>query len=512
MGKKKSVVLMTLITIVLLVLCALVAFPRVPLGKGGIKKWNPVAMQYDLSSEFSGGHYAYYYPNGVITESAYTALTDEEKKDYVRHGETSLFLSTDEDDCILVAEGEGYAVTESFKTAFTQAVDILTERFEKRAQYTGSTFRVAVVDDYAVRVDLSSSEVSKNQAASEYATQAFTQLANMDELTFKVGEEVVDELKEDGVTVGDLIKKVSVKNQYKVSYIKITFTSKGKAMLKEFKNTETTTNQDGSSSTNTLDLKLGDSTLLSISSQVINGKNQVEYGVSYEEERLNAYTLCTLINSAMDNGGVYIDNNETTPFSFTIPTSSEIRSYEPVYGDVFLWVLLAVLAVLVLASVIAIVKMGGFGVMNLYTTLTYFVVTAILFAFVNGGVFVVSLASVLTFFTGLALVNVLHGYIYHAIKEEAKLGKTIASSVKSGYKKTVWTVVDIYAVLLLGAVSLLLGVAALNTLASQMAICVLTAAFCNLVWGRAVNVMLLSASKDKYKYFRFVREDDGDDE
>ena len=73
------------------------------------------------------------------------------------------------------------------------------------------------------------------------------------------------------------------------------------------------------------------------------------------------------------------------------------------------------------------------------------------------------------------------------------------------------TVVDIYSVLALGAVALLIGVGGVATFAWQALICVVTAAFCNLLWTRVINVMLLSASKDKYKYFRLVREDDDDE-
>jgi hypothetical protein len=68
-----------------------------------------------------------------------------------------------------------------------------------------------------------------------------------------------------------------------------------------------------------------------------------------------------------------------------------------------------------------------------------------------------------------------------------------------------------YAVLLLGAIALLIGVAGMTAIAAQAIICVVAGAFCNLVWGRVINLMLLSASKDKYKYFRFVREDDDDE-
>ena len=115
------------------------------------------------------------------------------------------------------------------------------------------------------------------------------------------------------------------------------------------------------------------------------------------------------------------------------------------------------------------------------------------------------------FLAGLALINVLNAYIYKAIAKEVSLGKTVVSSVKTGYNKTLLNIVDVYAVLLLGAIALLIGAAGMGAIATQAIICVVAGAFCNLVWGRVINLMLLSASKDKYKYFRFVREDDDDE-
>ncbi len=518
MGKKKSVVLMTLITIVILVLCAVVAFPRVTVpGSGGIKKWNPAVMQYDLGAEFGGGHYAYYYPNGVISEAEYennvSALEGEEKTEYEasykKHG--GLYLSMDEDDCIYTVDNKE-TVSAGFEAAFKKAVDVISARFAVRAQETGSTFRVAVVDDYAIRVDVSATENSKELNSLSYASQTFTQYANVGELSFEIAKsdsqsgststELVSQLKDEGKSVKDLIKRVSVKTQYEIAYLCITFTGEGKDMIKEFKGAEGATS---------LNMTLGGETLLQITSESINDKNEVEFGVRYEDEVLYADILCTLINSAMENGGIYINDNETTPFQMKAPTSPEIRTYAPVYGDILVWVYVAILVAIIAACVLAIVKMGGFGIVNLYTSLIYFVITAFCFAFITGGVFAFTLGTVFVFLAGLALTNVLHVYIYNAIKAEAALGKTIQSSVKGGYKKTLWTVVDIYAVLLLGGIAFLISVASLNTVACQAIICIFTGAFCNLLWGRVINVMLLSASKDKYKYFRLVREDDDDE-
>ena len=320
---------------------------------------------------------------------------------------------------------------------------------------------------------------------------------------------VVEQLVDEESSVKDLIKSVKVQTKYEVAQLHIVFTEKGKEMLKSYQSAT------AENSSLTLDLTVGSgddkTTLLQISSEVINTKNEVQYGIRYEEEKLYADTICILINSAMENGGIYMNDNETTPFAFAALTGNSIRIYEPVYGDAFVWVLVGVLAVIVLAAVYAIVKMGGFGIMNLYTTLTYFLIAALCFAFISGGVFTVNFGSIVVFLAGLALTNVLNAYVYKAIVKEVSLGKTVQSSVKGGYKKTLAGIVDIYAVLLLGALALLIGAAGLNTLALQAIICVVAGAFCNLVWGRVINVMLLSASKDKYKYFRLTREDDDDE-
>ena len=106
----------------------------------------------------------------------------------------------------------------------------------------------------------------------------------------------------------------------------------------------------------------------------------------------------------------------------------------------------------------------------------------------------------------------LQAQLYKGIKHEFDLGKTVESSVKGGYKKTIWGVVDVYAVLLIAAISLLFAGAGVFTMALQAIICIVTGAFCNLLWLRGINYTLLSASKNKFKYFRFVREDDDDEE
>ena len=490
MGKKKSVVLMVLLTIVIVALCLITAFPAFAV-PGTVKKWNPAVKQYDFGADLSGGYYAYYYPKGVISEAEFSDLTAEDQANYQKVG--GLYMSKDEDDNILDAEGN---VTSEFKTAFEAATEEICNRYAKK-QY--SDFKVSVYNEYALRVELPAYEMSKNQNdSSSYVSQVITLFSLTDELLIAEGETTVEELKEKEIS--DLIKSVSLDTEYEVVYLSIKFTKLGKEMVKDF--VENGSSSDSASTS--LNFKMGDNTVLSVSASQITENNNIRYPLANESEIRHAETLEILFSSAL-KGGFDIQFNEVT--------TSEIRSFDSVYGDnatLFLYIM--ILVAMVGMATFAIVKAGRYGVVNLYTMLSYFIVTALCFAFITEGVFEVSLGTAFIFLAGLALTNVLNAHVYNAIKAEFMLGKTVESSVKGGYKKTLLGIVDIYAVLLLGGIALLIGGAGLHTFAAQALICIVTGAFINLLWARVINYIFLSASKDKYKYFRFVREEDDDDE
>jgi SecD/SecF fusion protein len=193
-------------------------------------------------------------------------------------------------------------------------------------------------------------------------------------------------------------------------------------------------------------------------------------------------------------------------------TVGETRTNEAVYGSNALDLLyIAIAIVLVAAIVIPFVKYKGYGGVCLYSVLSYLIITTICFAFISSGVFEVSLGTAAIFLLGLFVILFQNGRIYNAVKEEVGLGKTVDSSVKAGYKKTLAGMVDTYVVLALAAVALLIGGAGVHTLALQALICIASGAFINLLWARFFNCMLSSIAKDKYKYYGFVREDDDDE-
>ena len=487
MGKKKSVVLMALLTIVIIALCALVAFPAFPIPNSP-DSWNPVALQYDLDADLGGGYYVYYYPEGIIPESEYDELKESDQADYaayVKDGKpTSLYLSTDIKDGVAEKVGENkYVPTEEFKTKFDAAVQAVADRF---AQKEYSSMRYAVVDDFALRVELPKSELNVNGVLSALILQG--------DLSLTVSEAVVEELEKEGAKATDLIKSISIGTRYKVSYIKVQFTADGTKMIERLKSTI--------DSGSTLDIKVGEETIAQINKDALmpNNREARVFAVS-QVDKAYLETFQIMLSDILTKGGHEI-----------VFTTGDVRQFEPVYGENVLTLLYIALAIVLLALIaLPIVFMGRYGGTGVYTTLSYFVITGICFAFIKGGVLEVSLGTVLIFLVGLALVNTFHYHVYRAIKKEFELGKTVESSVKLGYKKTLWDIIDVYAVLLLGALALLIGVANVYTLALQALICIITAAFCNLLWARAINFTFLSASKNKYQYFRFVREDEDDE-
>lgn len=523
MGKKKSVVLMVLLTIVIVALCALTAFPAFTLPWNKVQSWNPAVLQYDLGADLNGGYYAYYYPEGVISETEYkdneAALqaavdeaADEDKADkqeeleeyqssYAKH--KGLYISTDEKIDIYSGDAQDPA-SDEFKAAFEAAANEVSNRFKKKGY---SDYRVAVVDDYAMRIELPASE--KNVSLS------LAYFAYLGDMTIEKGGEVIDIMDgEDGLTVDQVIKSISIDTKYKQAYLKIKFTSEGKEYLASVKDSlssssEASSSTDASTLTS-VDIKIGDEVLVSMySDSIMDGDKEARVLVVDEADKDKLETVEILLESAMENGG----------YDITLATS-EVRVFEAVYNANALgnmdnaardYLFIALTVIIVALLVVPALKMGRFGVVSAYATLSYLIVTGLCFAFITDAVFELTLGGVLVFLAGLVLVNVVQYHIYNAIKADFSLGKTVESSVKGGYRKTLFTIVDIYAVLLLGALALLIGSAGLHTLAVQAIICVITGAFINLLWARGINFTYLSASKDKYKYFRFVREDDDDE-
>ena len=497
MGKKKSVVLMTLITIVLVVLCALSIVPSFSFPwDDGVNGWKSAIGHLQMGADFDGGYYAYYYPEGVISETEYMNnlenYPDDEKADYEKKYVKSngLYLAKDEkfgifddEDKALTAED----VSDNFKEQILKLRKVIADRYAKKGY---DHYRVSVVDDYALKVEIPTSDLAYESTLTSFALTGA--------ISMKLGETEIAELS--GASMKDYIKEFRIGSQYKYNYLEIVFTSAGRDFIKGQSLTDSSTQTAES----TLNVYVGDEKILSVYSDSVLSDNSGARVLFVDgANRAQLETVAILMNSAL--------NNEDLTVSFS-DVSSEIRKVDNPYGEnVKTLVLIALGVSVLLAIVLPILKYGKYGVTCAYATVTYVVAAALCFAFIGNGVLTFTLGSVLVFLAGLVLIGVFNAKTYDAIKAEFELGKTVNSSVTLGYKKSLMVTVDVYAVLMLGALALLIGAAGVQTMALQALICFGIGAFCNLLWARVINYVHLSACKNKYQYFRFVREDDDDE-
>ena len=507
MGKKKSVVLMVLITIILVVLCGLVAFPAIPLDNEGVDSYNPIVNQYDWSMDLDGGVYTYYYPQGVKPADKYqqelNAMTGDDKtkfeNEYTQYVtadgvKTSLYLSNDEKYGIYDDNGN---VSATFTENFNAVAAEMAYRYEKKGY---ADYKLSVVDDYCMRVELP-------RSASD-ATSTMKLFVQTGKVTLKKGEELLKELKEDGAKLADFIQSITVGSKYNYVYLSIRPNAAGKAMIDGVKGELSTSDSASGEGAVSLTMQIGDdtSTAVPIYQDYIMHDGEIRMMFNDDAQRSMLETYAILYNSLIFNDGFDVE--------FSTLQSVDVRSFGPIFGKNVVTLLYIALGVILLAVLaLPIIFMGGYGVVSAFNTLLYTGVAGICFKYILGGVVLeLSLGGVLVFILGLALMQVLQYHIYNAIKDEAALGKTVDASVKGGYKKTLANVIDTYVVLLLASIALFLGFGGFNALAVQAIVCVVVAAFANLLFGRLVNYALLSAAKDKNKFYKIVREDDEDDE
>ena len=494
MGKKKSVVLLTLITIVIVVLCALAVVPSFHLSvfrEDSVKTWNPVVSLYDLDEDLGGGYVARFYPKGIISGAEYESdlldyaddadTLEEYKNSYAAFN--GLYLSTDPDDGILTKnDGATYEVTEAFKKWIDETVTLVSDRFARMGY---SSLNVSVIDGYALEVKIPASSSSVSSSAMQALSYTGSLSVSDDSNTYPSKTEQAT----------DYFRSFKLKTSGNSAYIQIKATDLGSEKLAAFKE---------NSSSSTVSFKIGDNTLISPQGSYLENLSGNTWAIgvtSKDSGKVLAIALDSALHSSLGDSGFALDSEK-----------SEIGTYEAVYGKngkTLLYV--AALIALAIAVVLPLFLYKGYGVAMAYGTMTYFVIVAFLYAYVTNAVFEISVGSAIAFIAGLALIFALNSRVYAKIKEEVSLGKTVDSSVKNAFRKTLLPAVDACVAAVLSSIAFLIGAAGLQIVAAQCLICFAAASFVCLIWTRVLNCMLVSAAKDKYAFYRLKREDDDDE-
>lgn len=513
MGKVKSTICLVLITLIIVAACffCTVSFSYAD----GLHSWHSLVDltkkdatlgEKSVNGEYSGGSYvAVYYPDGVISakeyennvagykadikeyegqadkqeklEAAQEKLEEYEGK-YTAYG--SLYLETEK----VMENGK---VSEDFKTSFAQNVCALKERYGA-LNIDGA--KLSVRDELTVQATLPFKMSSQNAIYNWFAyTGEFTVFygSSADSAT-----KILPESKKDAV-INDYVKSASTRRsadgQY---YVSISFTSAGAEAIKS-------ATEEASSSY--LYFKVGDDSVISLTvdSQIDQKTLYIGGNSVYNDETANA--AAALINSALN--GTQTDLSMTCGDIYQLPAS---------FGNNALMLLYIAFGVCFVGMLVFFfVRYGLLGFANLYTYLIFLFgmlvsVYAISFLYIGVGT---ALALLLT----SVLLCVSTAVTYEYARKQYETGKTIAVSVKNGYKKCFWHIFDIHVALALFAIILYaIALPSLSAFAFTLFLGTVFSGVCALAIGRFNWAIMMSLTKNQSGFCRFKKEEVEDDE
>ncbi len=488
MGKKKSVVYFVLITIVLAALCV---WCTLSFG-AGVKKYHSVINIIQKDTTLGGSYSLTYYPEGVISAEDFQDNCSAYENDaeglakytakYVAYGTGAIYLEKDE---VLDAAGN---VSEEFKNAFSSDVKALGERFEA-CEIEGA--RVDVANDYTVRVTLPR---TLDDPSSYYTYFSYTGALTMAYNETKIAGEKQDE------PIGDYVTDVYSTTADGTAYVVIDFTEKGRELVKtKTESAASSSSQTSQQSSNVLYFYVGDNAVinLTVSEQI----DQASLYISGNYTADSAAAVATLMKNALTGTQTDLEL-----------TAGSVQSIESINGDnTMLFVYIGLGAFLLLTAVFFIVRYHGLGLVHLYGYLTYAVAMALCLAFIPflhlgvGGVVAILASS--------ALLCVSNLIAFEYAKKEYLLGKTMTSSVKTGYKKCFWRLFDLHIGLALAAVlTFAIALTELQVFAFIFLLGVLFSGVCTLGLTRFYWAITMALAKKKDKFCNFKRGEVEDDD
>lgn len=517
MGKIKSAIITALITAAILVLAFFALFSWHVAGTGKVDKYNSFITSIHLGSDVTGEAYSVLYPEGVLSVSEYYANMPEEgetdddgndkRAEYTAKYKLcgSVYV---ENDALEKNGGE-----DGIKEKVQSDAKVLSDRFGKK-KYT--SYSVSVVDDYAIKVSVPSNLTYAAYADSEYNSTARTNEKSavsqtMKYLTYngkltlrnsevgkikdnKLNNYILTPIQDDVTAYFKSVSKYSKGGNYA---LKVKLTSEGKKQFKEMSQ-----KVSAASSDKAIGFYIGDNQLLSLNCEsAINSKS---FYISVSNTSDNSATAqdYAIVLDSVASGETLALNYSADGDPEVYYTTSNLGKNAPVYLGVIL--LLAVVA----AMVYSVVRYRLLGLVNSMIIAIYALalITAIMLIGIQ-----VTFAGAFTAVLGLALLCGSNFALFENVRKETKKGKTIYSSVKSGYKNLIMTITDMHIIIIpIALLALLVG-------AGEIAKCgfilfIASIASYILYWlTRFMWFVISSLAKDKFKFCGFTREVPVDD-
>lgn len=497
MGKVKSAILITLFTLVIAALC-FVCTVSFNYGTDGIHKFNSVLRMtdkdadlgggYGSNGEYNGGGYLVtYYPDGVISAKEYadnlggyadeTEKADYEKS-YVPYSDGTLYLNKDD-----VCDG-GAEPSEAFKASFKNTVNLLEKRFSLLKK---DGAELSVTDDYTIRAFL-----PKNTMNSALAAFTFNSYTGDFSVRYGSSEDAAETIMPKGnKTITDYFKKASTRTTADgTSYIVLKFTDKGREVIKE------KTAESG-----TMYFTVGENTVipLSVSEEIDQSTLYISGTYTAETAAMCANVINTVINTAGADDTLSLSIGESVQFE-GLYGGNALTSLYIAYGVCFL----AMMAFFF-------VRYRRLGFVHLYT---YLIFTLAMILCVYGISFLyLSLETFIAFLLVSLLLSASNVITFEYAKKEYATGRTMASSVKAGYKKCFWHIFDLHIVIaVLSFITFGIGLANLSAFAFILGLGTVFSGICCLALNRLMWAIMMSFTPNKGGFCNFKREEVEDDD
>lgn len=497
MGKIKSAIITSLLVAAILVLAffALVSL-QVP-GSGGVDRYNSFISSINLGGDVTGEAHAVLYPDGVISAEDYNFSLPEDKdkleeyvNKYVQKG--SVYIEKD----VLDEYGE-----EGLKTKVANDAKVISARLGEKGY---SAYSVTVTDGYTLKITVPTNftyseykryDTSSRSDKTTLVSQAIRMLTYDGELTLRNSEvgktsydNILTPITADVTSYFKSFVKYSAGTNHAV---KVNLTKEGRELFKTISNLVNSAENDKA-----IGFYIGENQLLSltVSEEIDSSSFYISVNEAYAEDY--AITL----NSVAHGDTVSLSYNSS---------EAQIVYANAALGDLAAILLgVSLLLIILAAAIYSVVRYKLLGLVNVMMIAVYSLAMIVALMLLE---IQLTVAGAFCAALGLALMCGSNFALFEAVRKETKLGKTMQSSVKSGYKKLLTGILELHIVLFVATLFLtLVGVGELASCGFILLIA--TVASYILYWfTRFMWYVISSPVKDKFKFCGFAREDLNDD-
>ena len=459
MSKVRSVVITAIVVIAILVAAV---FGVASFNVGVAQRYNSIAAEIALGSDYTGYVGTTIYPEGVISQSSYDALEGEDKSSYQAHG--SVYVSLEE---------SGYETLEALAGDVAGDAAILAARMGDRglSDYTVSvrddlTIAVAVPSGFSYAAYKGDGQTNRSNALT-YAANTLGTLISDGELTLRTSDASItiesgddddststtydttrfedeysnEDVLGDGSVTYPFVSANEDATEYFSSVSAFTFggshvlsfslTSYGRERINYISTLA------ASSESQTIYVCVGNVRVLAITCTSTIDSDVMQFSMETQSASRDA---ATLLNSVIHGGTLALAYNDVSTVAPVSAAGGENAALMAFIACI------AVLVALCVAAVVKYKKLGGVLSMSLVIlALVMLYALFILNVLVTLEV-LITCAAVLVLFAAANLV------VLNEVRAQCKTGKTIQAAIKAAYKRTLLTVVDIHVVILAAAI------------------------------------------------------------